>query len=104
MRVIRSAQANRDIIEVLAYTKQRWGIIQAREYRKLLREVIEAITNDPSCGKPRDDLRPGIRGFHIAQRGRPALHIVFYQLGSWTSGAISRRSPRLRTPGRQERG
>jgi plasmid stabilization system protein ParE len=32
MRVIRSAQANRDMIEVLAYTKQRWGVAQAREY------------------------------------------------------------------------
>ncbi len=84
MRVIRSAQANRDIIEVLAYTKQRWGIIQAREYRQLLREAIEAIANDPSCGKPRDNLRPGIRGFHIAQRGRPAQHILFYRLGSST--------------------
>jgi len=35
--VIRSAQAQRDIIEVLAYTKQRWGIIQARAYRQLIR-------------------------------------------------------------------
>jgi toxin ParE1/3/4 len=84
MRVIRSAQANRDIIEVLAYTKRRWGIIQAREYRKLLREAIEAIANDPHCGKPRDDVRPGIRSHHIAQHGRPARHILFYRLGSST--------------------
>jgi toxin ParE1/3/4 len=83
MRVIRSTQANRDIIEVIAYTKQRWGIVQAREYRKPLREAIEAIANDPGCGK-RYDLRPGIRGFHIAQRGRPARHILFYRLGSST--------------------
>jgi toxin ParE1/3/4 len=84
MRVIRSTQANRDILEVLAYTKRCWGIIQAREYRKLLREAIEAIANDPHCGKPRDDIRPGIRGQHLAQRGRPARHILFYRLGSGT--------------------
>ena len=84
MRVIRSARANRDIIEVLVYTKRRWGIIQAREYRKLLREAIEVIANDPSCGKPYDDVRPGIRGRHIAQQGRPARHILFYRVGSST--------------------
>lgn len=42
-RTIRSAQANRDLLEVIAYPKQRWGILQAREYRKLLREAIETI-------------------------------------------------------------
>jgi toxin ParE1/3/4 len=84
MRVIRSAQANRDILEVLAYTKRRWGIKQAREYRKLLREALEAIANDPHCGKLRDDVRPGIRGRHIAQEGRPARHILFYRVGSST--------------------
>jgi plasmid stabilization system protein ParE len=46
MRVIRSAQASRDIIEVLAYTKERWGIIQAREYRNLVKEAIETIATD----------------------------------------------------------
>jgi plasmid stabilization system protein ParE len=38
MRVIRSPRASRDIIEVLAYTKERRGIVQAREYRELLKE------------------------------------------------------------------
>jgi toxin ParE1/3/4 len=84
MRVIRSARASRDIVEVLAYTKERWGIIQAREYRKLVKDAIEAIAKDPGRGKPRDDVRPGIRAFHIAQRGRPGRHILFYRLGSST--------------------
>jgi plasmid stabilization system protein ParE len=84
LRVIRSARATRDILEVLAYTKQRWGVAQARAYRSLLRDAIEAIAKDPSSGKPRDDIRPGIRGLHIAQRGRPARHILFYRLGPGT--------------------
>ena len=84
MRVIRSLQASRDIIEVLAYTKERWGIAQAREYRKLSKEAIEEIAKDPGRGKSRNDVRPGIRGFHIAQRGRPARHILFYRLGAST--------------------
>jgi toxin ParE1/3/4 len=84
MRVLRAPQASRDIIDVLAYTKERWGVAQAREYRKLLKEAIEAIARDPGRGKPREDVRPGIRAFHIAQRGRPARHILFYRFGSGT--------------------
>lgn len=84
MRVIRSPQASRDIVDVLAYTKERWGINQAREYRSLVKEAIEAIAKDPRRGKLRDDVRPGIRALHIAQRGRPARHILFYRLGSST--------------------
>ncbi|HEX3473511.1 MAG TPA: type II toxin-antitoxin system RelE/ParE family toxin [Kofleriaceae bacterium] len=82
--MIRSPQASRDIIEVLAYTKKRWGIAQAREYRKLLKEAVEVIAKDPGRGKPRDDVRLGIRAFHISQRGRPARHILFYRLGAST--------------------
>ena len=32
---------------------------------------LAPIANDPSCGKPRDDVRPGIRGHHIAQHRDP---------------------------------
>lgn len=84
MRVIRSPQASRDIIEVLAHTKERWGTVQAREYRQLLKEAIEVIARNPDRGRLRGDIRPGIRAFHIAQRGRPARHVLFYRLGSTT--------------------
>src|ERR1017187_6571379 len=80
-RVIRSPRAKRDIVEVLEYTKERWGMAQAREYGELIREALVAIAEDPKRGKSRGDVRPGVFGYHIKQRGRPARHIIFYRIG-----------------------
>lgn len=80
-RVIRSPQAKRDIVEVLEYTRERWGKAQAREYGELIREALVAIAGDPTRGLPRDDVRSGVLAYHIKQRGRPARHIIFYRLG-----------------------
>ena len=77
-RVILSSRAERDIAEVLTYTRRRWGALKAREYGKLTKEAIAAIASDPQSGKSYDDDRPGVLGYHIAQRGRPARHILFY--------------------------
>jgi toxin ParE1/3/4 len=81
-RLIRSPRAKRDIIEALEYTKERWGTAQARAYGELIREALVAIADDPCRGKPRDDVRPGIFAYHIAQRGRSARHILFYRVGA----------------------
>lgn len=80
-RLIRSPRAKRDIVEVLEYTKERWGKAQAREYGELIREALVAIADDPRRGKSRDDVRPGVLAHHIKQRGRPARHIIFYRIG-----------------------
>jgi toxin ParE1/3/4 len=85
-RLIRSPRAKRDIVEVLEFTKGRWGLEQARAYGELIREALVAIVNDPRCGKKRDGVRPGILAYHIGQRGRPARHIVFYRIGA--AGAV----------------
>jgi toxin ParE1/3/4 len=77
--VLRSPRAKRDIVEVLEYTKERWGVDQAREYAELIRDALVAIASDPQRGNPRDDIRPGVRALHISQRGRPARHILFYR-------------------------
>ena len=85
-RVIRSPRAKRDIIEVLEYTKERWGKAQGREYGELIKEALVAIANDPQRGKSRDDVRSGILAYHISQRGRPARHVLFYRIG--TTGTV----------------
>jgi toxin ParE1/3/4 len=79
-RLIRSARAKRDIVEVLQFTKRKWGDAQAREYAALIGEALVAIATDPRCGKPLDELFPGLRAYSIRQPGRPARHIVFYRV------------------------
>jgi toxin ParE1/3/4 len=81
-RVIRSPRSKRDIIEVLKYTRERWGAAQAREYAELIKEALVAIASDPQCGKSRNEVRPGILAHHISQRGRPARHILFYRINA----------------------
>ena len=79
-RVIRSPAAKRDIIEVIRYTKERWGAEQARKYASLIEEALVTIARDPQRGKSREDIRAGVPVYHIAQRGRPARHILFYRI------------------------
>lgn len=81
-RVIRSPRAKRDIVEVLRYTKERWGAAQAREYAALITEALVAISHDSQCGGSRDGVRQGILAYHIRQRGRPARHILFYRMSA----------------------
>lgn len=79
--VFRSPRAKRDIIEVLKYTRDRWGNDQARAYRDLIREALRASSADPKRGKARGT-RPGILSYHIKQPGRDARHIIFYRVSA----------------------
>jgi len=46
-RMIRSQRAKRDVVEVLEYTKERWGNAQAREYGQLIKQALVAIFGRP---------------------------------------------------------
>lgn len=81
-RIVWSPRAKHDILVVLRFTKERWGVSQAREYSALIREALRAIGADPARGKARDDIVPGVFTYYIGQRGRPARHIVFYRIRS----------------------
>jgi len=80
-RLVRSPLAKRDIVEVIAFTKRRWGDEQARLYRALIMEALLAVARDPHAGKPRDDIRKGLLAFHIRQPGRDARHVLLYVVG-----------------------
>jgi toxin ParE1/3/4 len=84
-RVVRSPLARADIVDVLKYTRDRYGKEQAREYRNLIREALNAIAAEPQLGRVRGT-RPGILSYHIKQPGRNARHIVFYRVSS--AGAL----------------
>ena len=80
--VSRSPRAKKDIKDVLAYTKEKWGPAKAWEYGELIQEALEAIAADPYCGKPKSAVHAGIFGYHIRQPGRNARHIIFYRIGA----------------------
>ena len=80
-RVFRSPLAGRDIVDVLRYMRDRWGKEQAREYRNLIREALNAIAAEPQLGQVRGT-RPAILSHHIKQPGRNARHILFYRVSA----------------------
>lgn len=85
-RVVRSPRAKQDIVEVLLFTKERWGAAQARAYRDLIRDALRAIAADPESGTQRFTVRPDIWGYHIKRPGQNARHILFYRIAP--SGAV----------------
>lgn len=76
--VVLTRQADADIDEVLARTLRTWGEAQYWAYFDLIREALLAIAEDPSRGRPRLAVRPGVLGHHIKRPGHDARHIVFY--------------------------
>jgi plasmid stabilization system protein ParE len=60
-RLFRSPRAKRDVIEVLSYTRDRWGVAQARVYRDLILEALKTITEHPESGK----VRSAFPGTHL---------------------------------------
>jgi toxin ParE1/3/4 len=79
-RVVLSPRARRDIVDVLTFTKERWGEAQARSYRDLIRDALKSVASNPTCGTQRHTICPGIWAHHIKQPGKNARHIVFYRL------------------------
>ncbi|WP_437769026.1 type II toxin-antitoxin system RelE/ParE family toxin [Sorangium sp. So ce764] len=79
IRIIRSPLAQRDIIKVIKYTRERWGTVQARQYRRLISDALVAIARDPRRGRPYSGVKPGVLGYPIGQPGKPARHVLFYR-------------------------
>jgi toxin ParE1/3/4 len=61
-----------DLLEIVRYTKQKWGQPQAQRYREELDLAIQQLSLSPALGRKRDAIAPGLRSFPLAQ------HIAFY--------------------------
>ena len=65
--------AKDDLETIWDYTYQQWGVDQAELYFSQLFDCFEKLALNPSIGRKRDDLLPGIMSF---PEGR---HMVFYE-------------------------
>jgi len=71
-----SRQAHRDLAEIGAYTRARWGEAQAVAYVTALDARCRWLARFPEPGVASDDIRQGYRRF---SEGR---HVIFYRRGS----------------------
>lgn len=68
-----SERALQDLQQIDRYTRDRWGRVQAEEYRRVLRGALENLARSPGIGRPRPDIAPATRSFRIGN------HIAFYR-------------------------
>jgi toxin ParE1/3/4 len=61
-----------DWLEIVRYTKQKWGATQAQRYREELDLALQQLGLAPRQGRSRERIAAGLRSFPVAQ------HIAFY--------------------------
>ncbi|MGB6745967.1 MAG: type II toxin-antitoxin system RelE/ParE family toxin [Terracidiphilus sp.] len=67
-----SAEAERDIDQIAAYTTAEWGWRRADQYLAKFEEGFDLLAKNPSIGRPCESIRNGLRRFEISR------HVVFY--------------------------
>ena len=70
-------EAQTDLRDIRAFTKQQWGIVQSTRYIKEIREKIELLAQNPRLGVDRSaDLEKGIRSILIGS------HAIYYEFNA----------------------
>lgn len=70
-----SAQAQRDLEEIWAYSVENWGEDQAVPYVAQVRAALELLRTNPGLARPAEDVRPGLRKFTVGS------HVLCVRLG-----------------------
>jgi toxin ParE1/3/4 len=87
-QVVFATPAEIDLAQIMITSEAFWGEAASERYATLIALALEQIAEDPtqSVTRQRDDLRRGLRSFHLrhtrfAQRivNRPA-HVIYYRL------------------------
>ena len=67
-----SRRALADLREIVNYTRETWGLKQARLSRQELELAIQKLALAPGLGRVRAEVAPSVRSFPIAR------HVAFY--------------------------
>lgn len=69
-----SQPAKRDLISILFYTQDEWGVEQADRYYDSLLRTFQSLAVSPRIGMVSDSIARGLRRFPVEQ------HVVFYKI------------------------
>ncbi|MFM2042573.1 MAG: hypothetical protein RLY86_1149 [Pseudomonadota bacterium] len=77
-----SAAAERDFLEILRWTADRFGRRQAKTYARVLGAALEALVSGPTIigVRRRDDIAPGLLTLHVARTGNKGRHFVLFRI------------------------
>jgi toxin ParE1/3/4 len=82
MDVRLTRQARDDLEEIKRYTIGIWGQDQWRRYFVGLAAVLERVTSDKRCGRPRDALRANMCSFAYQK------HLIFFEPIAHAGGEV----------------
>lgn len=72
---ILSERSQKDLRDIVNYTVKAWSETQAVIYYNGLLDTCEFIAErNGTVGRPYDEIRPGLYGYHTAR------HIIFYRI------------------------
>ena len=83
-RVRLAASAEADYQNILRWTAEHFGTLQARRYAQILESAIEELTEGPEIpgSRERSDIGTGIRILHVARHGRRGRHFLLFRISS----------------------
>ncbi|WP_151445825.1 type II toxin-antitoxin system RelE/ParE family toxin [Lacisediminimonas profundi] len=77
-----SASAERDYRQILHWTVENFGSIQARSYAGIVSAAIDSLTAGPEIigAKVRTEIGPDILTLHVARNGRKGRHFIIFRV------------------------
>ena len=80
-RIRLGAEAEKDFVRILKYTKETFGSRQVAVYRVTLLEALAALESGPDVlgSAARDEILPSLRSLHVARQGRRGRHFIMYR-------------------------
>ena len=69
-----SPEAKKDLLDIHAYTQNKWGRQQAQKYIYALEKRCDELTQSPHIGRERPEIKPGYKS--IAE----GKHVIFYRV------------------------
>ena len=70
-----SPEAKKDLLDIHAYTQNKWGHQQAQKYIDALEESCDELAQSPHLGRERPEIKPGYRSIADGK------HVIFYREG-----------------------
>lgn len=91
IRFTRDADA--DIVDILRYTRDEFGLSQAAAYKDIMQRAFDMIESDPMRAGSRllEQFGPQVRQIHLgsaAGRRNRAAHFVIYHVGEKTQRGL----------------
>jgi toxin ParE1/3/4 len=85
-----SNAASRDFRDILDWTAQNFGGVQARRYSLSILDTFDELAAGPASIRIRslDDVMPGLLSIRVARRGRKGRHFVLFHVPDSTHKTI----------------